>query len=49
MGGYHGGYCGSLLWNIECASFFILGYHWLLIATTNLVSDNREFEVCGIF
>ena len=30
-------------------SLFVLGYHWLPLATINLVGDNREFEVCGIF
>ena len=24
---------------------FVLGYHWLPLATTDLVGDNREFEV----
>ena len=29
-------------------SLDILGYHWLpLVATTHLVSDNREFEAWG--
>ena len=27
------------------ASLFVLGYHWLPIATIDLVGDNREFEV----
>ena len=27
----------------------IIGYHWLLLATTYLVGDDREFEVLGIF
>ena len=26
-------------------SLFIIGYHWLPLATIDLVSDNREFEV----
>ena len=26
-----------------------LGYHWLSLATIDLVDDNREFEVLGIF
>ena len=26
-----------------------LGYHWLSLATIDLVDDNREFEVWGIF
>ena len=28
---------------------FVLGYHWLPLATIDLVGDNREFEVLGIF
>ena len=28
---------------------FVLGYHWLPIATIDLVGDNREIEVEGIF
>ena len=24
---------------------FVLGYHWLPLATIDLVGDNREFEV----
>ena len=31
------------------ASLFVHGYHWLPIATIDLVGDNREFEVLGIF
>ena len=27
------------------ASLFVFGYHWLPIATIDLVGDNREFEV----
>ena len=27
------------------ASLFVLGYHWLPLATIDLVGDNREFEV----
>ena len=29
----------------EGASLFVLGYHWLPLATIDLVGDNREFEV----
>ena len=36
-------WCGGYL--IKCPSLFVLGYHWLPIATMNLVGDNREFEV----
>ena len=28
---------------------FVPGYHWLPLATIDLVGDNREFEVLGIF
>ena len=28
---------------------YVLGYHWLPLATIDLVGDNREFEVLGIF
>ena len=28
---------------------FVLGYHWLPLATIDLVGDNREFEVRVIF
>ena len=28
---------------------FVLGYHWLPLATIDLVGDNREFEVWAIF
>ena len=27
----------------------LIGYHWLPLATIDLVGDNREFEVRGIF
>ena len=27
------------------SSLFVLGYHWLPLATTDLVGDNREFEI----
>ena len=29
----------------EGVHHFVLGYHWLPIATIDLVGDNREFEV----
>ena len=35
--------------NIEGASLFVHGYHWLPLATIDLVGDNREFEVWGIY
>ena len=31
--------------NIEGVSLFVHGYHWLPLATIDLVGDNREFEV----
>ena len=34
--------------NIEGASLFVHGYHWLPLATIDLVGDNREFEVWGM-
>ena len=40
-----GVYHGRLLRNIEGASLFVLGYHWLPLTTTDLVGDNREFKV----
>ena len=30
---------------VKGASLFVLGYHWLPIATIDLVGDNREFDV----
>ena len=35
--------------NTEGASLFALGYHWLPLATIDLVGDNRKLEVCGLF
>ena len=37
--------CGLLSQNIKCTSLFILTYHWLPLATIDLVGDNREFKV----
>ena len=39
-----------LLWvvesqNIKGPSLLVLGYHWLPLATIDLVGDNREFDV----
>ena len=31
--------------NIEGASLFVLSYHWLSLATVDLVGDDIEFEV----
>ena len=31
--------------NFKGPSLLVLGYHWLPIATIDLVGDNREFEV----
>ena len=43
-------YCKWLIVsNIESASLFVHGYHWLPLSTIYLVGDNREFEVLGIF
>ena len=30
---------------VRGASLFVLGYHWLPLATIDLVGDNREFDV----
>ena len=38
----HRGVCGGVH---EGALLFVLGYHWLTLATIDLVGDNREFEV----
>ena len=35
--------------NCKGASLSVLGYHWLPLATIDLVGDNRKFEVEGIF
>ena len=53
--GMHGGcMCNARMgvhaqctWGVhaQCASLFVFGYHWLPLATNNLVGDNREFEV----
>ena len=40
--GVYAGLCG-------CVSLFVLGYHWLSLATIDLVGDNRESEVWVIF
>ena len=31
--------------NFKCPPLFVLGYHWLPIATIDLVGNNREIEV----
>ena len=31
--------------NFKGPSLFVLGYHWLHLATIDLVGDNREFKV----
>ena len=33
------------LQNFKGPSLFVLGYHWLPLATIDLVGANREFEV----
>ena len=35
----------DILQNCKGASLSVLGYHWLPIATIELVGDNREFDV----
>ena len=53
MGVYHRRLLWSLPWVYvgvytglyRGVSLFVLGYHWLTIATIDLVGDNREFEV----
>ena len=50
-----GGLCESLRvvsmglhgWSLQVSvgGLFVLNYHWLPIATIDLVGDNREFEV----
>ena len=30
--------------NCKGASLYVLGYHWLPLATIDLVGDNREFD-----
>ena len=37
------------LYHFESVSLFVLGYHWLPLATIHLVGDNKEFEVSAIF
>ena len=50
------GLCGSMQVYAEvytdlCGGpwLFVLGYHWLPLATIDLVDDNREFDRLGIF
>ena len=31
--------------NLKGISLFVPGYHWLPLATIDIVGDNREFEV----
>ena len=35
--------------NIEGASLIVHGYHWLPLATIDLVGDNREFKLEAYF
>ena len=35
----------DILRTLKGASLFVLGYHWLPLATIELVGDNREFDV----
>ena len=49
-GGVHRGVCGGVQRCAEvCGGVLVHGYHWLPLATIDLVGDNREFEVSGIF
>ena len=46
--------CGSMwvstrVYTGLCRSLLVLGYHWLPLATIDLVDDKREFELRGIF
>ena len=42
----HGGVCGGAWRCVQrCAEGFVFSYHWLPLATIDLVGDNREFEV----
>ena len=45
LGDYH----GSLPLGVKGPTLFVLGYHWLLLPTIDLMGNNREFEVWGIF
>ena len=38
-------YIWLIVSDIEGASLFVLSYHWLPLATIDLMGDNREFEV----
>ena len=40
--GVHGGVHGAVLGR---PLLYILGYHWLPLATIDLVGDNREFDI----
>ena len=35
--------------NCKGASLSVLGYHWLPLATIDIVGDNSEFDIKGIF
>ena len=35
----------SVVRSIKCPPLFVLSYHWLPLATIDIVGDNREFEV----
>ena len=49
-GGVHRGVRGGVQRCAEvCGGVLVHGYHWLPLATIDLVGDNREFEVSGIF
>ena len=35
--------------SFESSSLVTLGYHWLSLATTHLVDDNKEVEIWDVF
>ena len=38
-------YSWLIVLDFQTSSLFVLGYHWLPLATFDFVGDNREFEV----
>ena len=53
--GVHGGVCRGVRGGAQRGAWrgvggvLVHGYHWLPLATIDLVGDNKEFEVSGIF
>ena len=39
------GRCAEGAQKVKCQSLFVLSYHWLPIATMEIVGDTREFEI----